>query len=161
MILREIPYSFIADRHKLSLSTLILGLREGWLGEHDVLENFAAFDIRDETRLLEGYCSEEGLLAYLKESASLNSTQIRDARLSWLRIIMAWIFENRSELNDPLAYVERLYADFGYPDEIYDLVRFNVPSDEYRPQDHTAQQNHDRLMKMWGHYCKEHMPVSS
>jgi hypothetical protein len=139
----------------------MLGLQEGWLGKQDVLDNFAALDIADKTRLPEGPCSAEDFLASLKENAFLDSNQVSDARLSWLRILMAWIFENRNELNDPLAHVEQLYADFGYPDEIYDLVRFNVPSGEYRPQDHTTQQNHDRLMKMWEHYCKEHMPVAS
>ncbi|MFZ5637844.1 MAG: DUF2247 family protein [Pseudomonadota bacterium] len=161
MISREVPYSFISARHKLSWIALILGLQEGWLSKQDALENCASLDIPDEARLPEGPCSAEDFLAYLKENASLDSAQISDARLSWLRILMAWIFENRNEMNDPLACVEQLYADFGYPDEIYDLVRFNVPSGEYRPQDHTIQQNHDRFMKMWELYCKEHMPVAS
>ena len=45
--------------------------------------------------------------------------------MTWLRLLLAWIYENRSVLADPFDLVERLYADFSYPEEIRHLVRYS------------------------------------
>ena len=46
----------------------------------------------------------------------------------WLKLHLAWVFENRSKLEDPLQTIEELYADFDYPECIAHLVRY-MPSD--------------------------------
>lgn len=55
-----------------------------------------------------------------------------DARLAaakWLYLSLAWLYERRFELDDPLQHVEIAYADFGYPERIAGLVRY-MPSRE-------------------------------
>jgi hypothetical protein len=73
-------------------------------------------------------------------------------RSKWLRIVLADLFSRRNEVTDPLAEVERTYADFGYPEEIESFVRYMPASDGYDPQVHTHQENIDRLYSNWSSY---------
>lgn len=47
----------------------------------------------------------------------------------WLYLILAWLFENRHKISDPLGEIEKLYADFNYPEEIQGLVRY-MPAED-------------------------------
>ena len=73
-------------------------------------------------------------------------------RSKWLRIVLAELFILRNEVADPLAEVERIYADFGYPEEIESFVRYMPASGGYDPQQHTHQENIDRLYRNWSNY---------
>lgn len=42
----------------------------------------------------------------------------------WLYLCLAWLYQVRDLVNDPLGEVESVYADFGYPDEIASFVRY-------------------------------------
>jgi hypothetical protein len=42
----------------------------------------------------------------------------------WLFLALAWLHEHRSDFADPFQVIESLYAHFGYPETIEDLVRF-------------------------------------
>lgn len=76
-----------------------------------------------------------------------------------MRIILSWIFENKDNIQDPLMLVEKIYADFDYPEEIYDLIRYNVPKDGCRPQDYSKKENTQRLMKKFKNYCNSHISI--
>lgn len=80
-------------------------------------------------------------LAAAEESAHDTST-----RETWLYLVMAWVYEHRSEMDDPLGVVERIYADFDYPESILGLVRY-MPSD--MPDLGSPEANEDRLMQCW------------
>ena len=67
-------------------------------------------------------------------------------REMWLYLVMAWVYEHKSEVADPLGVVERIYADFDYPESISGLVRY-MPSD--MPDLGSPEANEERLMKRW------------
>lgn len=80
-------------------------------------------------------------LAAAEEPAHDTST-----RETWLYLVMAWVYEHRSEMGDPLGVVERIYTDFDYPESISGLVRY-MPSDI--PDLGSLKANEDRLMTCW------------
>lgn len=53
--------------------------------------------------------------------APCDEVLIRD---KWLHIVLAWLYEHRAELSDPLQTVEEVYADFDYPEQIASFVRY-------------------------------------
>jgi hypothetical protein len=68
---------------------------------------------------------------------------------TWLCILLAWLFENRRSVDDPLGLVEEIYADFEYPKKVAAFVRY-MPSDE--PPLGTKEQNEERLIRKWGEF---------
>ena len=72
----------------------------------------------------------------------------------WLFLILKWLYENQHSFADPLGEVEELYADFGYPAEISHFVRFLPAGSGYRPQEHTQEENIQRLFDLWSEYLR-------
>jgi len=162
MLGRAIPLSYIDSRHDLSWPEVVLGLREGWLTEADAID-YAASRLADngsdeEVRAIASLHKEEREWLIERVSAVAGREDVDDAevRLAWMRLILAWVFDNRHKFEDPLGIVEGIYADFGHPEEIYDLVRYNEPSNHYRPQDHSKEANLQRLLSLWEEYVKAH-----
>jgi len=91
---------------------------------------------------------DEGDIAKLVSAlvAHVPGNSEQDARLTWMRILLAWAYEKRSSFSDPLGIVEQIYADFGYPDEIRHLIRYNPPEDA------GAEGGEDSLLRRWGEY---------
>jgi hypothetical protein len=127
----DIPSSFISERLTLTLDEMEYGLRHGWIGRQAVIELCA-------TKFEEGLASprEEELALALSGDADRLEEMIddetplvaeRDKMRLWLYLILAWIYERRNSIGDPLGVVEMVYADFDYPDEIAHLVRYMPP----------------------------------
>ena len=74
------------------------------------------------------------------------------SKQKWLFLCIAWAYENRESLPDPLGAVETIYADFDYPSVIESFVRFLPPSDGYVPAQFSLEQNHQRLMANWSEF---------
>lgn len=72
----------------------------------------------------------------------------------WLYIALKWVFENKDDLSDPLGMVELIYADFDYPMEMENFVRYMPCQDGYKPEEHTAQQNIERIFYNWYSYLE-------
>lgn len=83
------------------------------------------------------------------------SNSDEESKQKWLFLCLAWAYENREKLADPLGVVEGIYADFDYPSAIESFVRFLPPSDGYVPAQHTQEQNHQRLMANWEKYLQQ------
>lgn len=64
---------------------------------------------------------------------------------NWLYIILKTLYENKENYDDPLQEVEIIYADFDYPCEIEELVR-------YMPKNNTHDES--TLYKKWQAYIK-------
>lgn len=77
-----------------------------------------------------------------------------ESKQKWLFLYLAWAYENREKLADPLGVVEGIYADFDYPSSIESFVRFLPPSDGYAPAQHSQEQNHRRLMTKWEEFLQ-------
>lgn len=77
-----------------------------------------------------------------------------DSQKKWLFIALKWLFENKDNVADPLGVVELIYEDFDFPFEIENFVRYMPPQDGYKPEEHTAQQNIERIFCHWQSYLE-------
>ncbi len=77
-----------------------------------------------------------------------------DSRVSekWVFLVLAWLFEHRNGLPDPLQAVENVYAEFDYPEGVAGFVRY-MPSDE--PDLGSQERNERRLMQKWERFLDE------
>jgi len=150
---REIPLEFIQRRHGLTWREVGVGIREQWLRRGDAvaiaMDQVERGDEGPDLLALAGVLKEdEGevveLVSVLVSRIPGNSEQ--DARLTWMRVLLAWVYEKRSSFSDPLGIVEQIYADFGYPDEIRHLVRYNPPEDS------SSEGGEESLLRRWGEY---------
>ena len=74
---------------------------------------------------------------------------IKIIKAKWLYIVLYWIYEHKSDYKDPLALVEEVYADFDYPQEITNFVRY-MPLDGIDYGD--VGTNEEQLIKKWEIY---------
>jgi hypothetical protein len=72
-----------------------------------------------------------------------------DAKQTWLFLSLAWLFDHRADLPDPLGTVEVVYAEFGYPQAIEDFVRY-MPGEGPDLGDRAL--NERRLIEKWRRY---------
>lgn len=154
---RAIPLPFVQERKRLTWREVELGVREQWLNPEDAitlaLDRVEQGDDRADVLALASVLRRDaqevpGFLSELVRRDPGNSESA--ARLSWMRILLAWIYENRSAFADPLGLVEEIYADFGYPDEIRQLVRYNPPA----ASDTCGAGSEPTLMRHWAEYLK-------
>lgn len=86
----------------------------------------------------------------LAERESIQADSLSSRR--WLYLVLAWLFEHRDQLPDPLQAVETVYAEFDYPEDVAGFVRY-MPSDD--PDLADRQLNEERLIGKWGRYLSE------
>ncbi|MNR35836.1 hypothetical protein D3C85_1537050 [compost metagenome] len=77
-----------------------------------------------------------------------------DSQNKWLFIALKWLFENKDDISDPLGVVELIYEDFDFPLEMENFVRYMPPQDGYKPEEHSAQQNIERIFYNWHNYLE-------
>jgi hypothetical protein len=161
---RQIPYDFIKTHCQLNWTDAIWGHERHYI------------DWKDLTKLATDYLADGFDNDWLIELAGLDISPLekRDAWLAvelakklaakessedckvverkWLFLLLAWIFDNRTEVVDPLGEVELVYADFNYPYEIASFVRYMPVANGYDPKRHTLQKNEQRLYSLWEAY---------
>ncbi len=165
----NIPIEFIRNRFKLCWSDVFEGIQQGWLDRRaaiDLAVEYARSEEHsdsDEMELAGLLAGEEDKVSSIVERLACKgpSRDENKTRLLWMRVILAWVYENLDLYEDPLGIVEGVYADFGYPEEIRNLVRYNEPTDGYRPQDHSEAENTQRLMELWHDYLEAYAPQSN
>lgn len=126
-----LPADFIAEKVLLRPGELARGYRLGHVNDRSAVqlaEQLMASGSRlsaaaEELALLlsADYDRVPDLVAQMEESDP--STTSDDTKV-WLYLVLAWLYDHRDEYPDPLAEVETVYADFGYPEEIDGLVRY-------------------------------------
>lgn len=72
-----------------------------------------------------------------------------DVSRKWLVASLANLYANRHLTEDPLGEVERIYADFDYPESMKSFVRYMPVAGEYNPDKHSHEQNVERLFENW------------
>src|SRR5438093_763331 len=153
---------FLRHLKRPSWSDVDMGLRNGWLNAPAALE-IAIQRIADnpnaphtEVMLAATEPAETAEIAeQVEKLAKAESENDRKrSKQRWLYLILAWLYENRGSVEEPLAEVEEIYSDFGYPSEVAPFVRY-MSSRDYRPQDHTHEENLNRLMRLWGDYVSK------
>jgi len=155
----NIPFSYILKKVSLGWSEVLWGYEHGYLS-WSVAIQFA------EHCLMKGSENplEVELAGFTKEQASqvgvllkklvgeLSKNELEHIKKKWLFILLAWFYDNRVNLSEPLEIVEKIYADFDYPEEIVGFIRYMPPNDGYDPTQYTYEENINRLYKNWGNY---------
>lgn len=158
-MLTTIPYSFVRERLRLSWRDAL------WGYEHQMIGWSAIVDLAIE-RLSAG--SNDPLETELAGLTKMETYQVGDlvrklasaspeddgvfAQRKWLYLLLAWLFENKASVSDPLREVETVYANFDYPYEIESFVRYMPVTDGYDPSVHTKDENENRLFGNWRKY---------
>lgn len=91
---------FVLTRVLPRASELAYGIRHGWLGAWDVQAVITA-----------------------RREAGAADPEASSGRV-WTYLALAWLMSHRDEYEDPWDAIERLYADFDYPEEMADIVRW-------------------------------------
>lgn len=155
-----IPFSFVRDQLGLTWADVVWGYQKGWLDAAGVVEYAVAQLAGDDDASpalveLAGLTrSEFAEVPFLLEKVvgAAGTETNPDSERKWLYLVLAWVYDRRAELSDPLGVVEQLYADFGYPAELRGFVRYMPPEDHYEPQAHTHFENIARLFSKWEEY---------
>ncbi|SET27125.1 DUF2247 family protein [Thorsellia anophelis] len=69
----------------------------------------------------------------------------------WLYIELKYIFDNRASISDPFGDVEKIYAEFDYPEEIESFVRY-MPVMDKTSINNSHEENIIQLYKNWEKY---------
>lgn len=144
----KIPSTFIQPRSRLTWREVELGLQNGWLSDD------AAIDLGID-RVTAGDNSPDVVeLASVLPQEKYKVPQIvrrlaeREPECSmdkWLFLLLAWLYEHRDAVEEPLAVVEQLYADFDYPEEMASFVR-------YMPAQNPSRVGEPYLLDAWRRY---------
>ena len=138
-----------------------MGLRNGWLNAPAALE-IAIQNVADNPNAPHGEVilaateptQTAEIFEQVEKMAKTESENDRKrSKRRWLYLILAWLYENRASVADPLAEVEEVYSDFDYPEEVARFVRYMPPKpDEHWPQPVSEEYATERLMRVWGDY---------
>ncbi|PIE64784.1 MAG: hypothetical protein CSA24_02990 [Deltaproteobacteria bacterium] len=154
----SIPWSFIHTRMALSWRGILFGIENGLAAptlpvEAAMHQLESQDDTVAEVLALAIAEKDEPVLPLVRTLAATEApVEPAQHRQVWLYLTMAWAYEHRDELADPLGLVEMIYADFGYPDSISGLIRY-MPSDE--PDLGGAEANERRLLSRWQSFLVE------
>ncbi|HKS23233.1 MAG TPA: DUF2247 family protein [Thermoanaerobaculia bacterium] len=134
----KLSSDFLRRWSPLTWREVEFGLQQQWLTNQTAIDLAidrvtAADDARDVAELASVLPHEE-----YKVQEIVGRLADRDSEYSadkWLFLLLAWLYEHRDEIDDPLGVVEELYADFEYPEAIESFVRYMPPEDPMRVGD--------------------------
>ncbi|MFI8718219.1 DUF2247 family protein [Stenotrophomonas sp. NPDC077464] len=112
-------------------------------------------DIEDLLRQLDGADSYEQAVLAKQLVRLVEGVDEEAVARKWLVAMLGNLYEKRDTLADPLGEVERIYADFDYPECMESFVRYMPPADGYVPESHSHDQNIARLFTNWQAFVSE------
>jgi hypothetical protein len=158
MLTSKITYDFIRQRTDIDWAELLFGL------EHQLVTAKAAIDkaterlasngpaLKEEVELA-GHSESEPFLDLVSRIAKRETPPSAErTKAKWLFLVLAWLFDNRRVVADPLAVVEEVYCDFDYPKEMVSFVRY-MPM--VGPDLGSREKNEGRLYDYWKGYLEE------
>jgi hypothetical protein len=155
-----IPGSFVLEHVHLSWTDALFGIDHGILAPTAVTDIAAArIDEHSAPALVELATAapdapHRDLVVSLANAEPPCCADAMRERLLYL--MLAYAYQERTRLADPLAVVEAVYADLGYPDSIRHLVR-SVPSE--LPDLGSREQNERQLLAQWKAYLDRTAPT--
>jgi len=159
MQLTPIPSSFVRKHLNLSWKDALWGYEHqmiGWPSIVDLAMDRLCAGSNDTLEIeLSGLNKMEvqqigELLRKLADTKCDGNKEISQRK--WLYLILAWLFENKTNVPDPLGQIETIYADFDYPVEVESFVRYMPVTDGYNPSLHSKDENEIRLYENWQKY---------
>lgn len=77
-----------------------------------------------------------------------------DIQRLWLYILLRWIYDHRSQFDDPLGNAESIAGDFQYPDSTWPFLRMMPPEDGRDPTRYSLAENEQYLLGRWSEYIE-------
>lgn len=158
-MLITIPYSFLRERLRLSWRDALWGYEHQIIGWSDVVDLAierlsAGSNVSLEIELASLTKMETYQVGDLVRKLANTSPEENEVltRRKWLYLQLAWLFENKESVPDPLGKVEIIYANFDYPPEIEGFVRYMPITNGYDSSAHTKTENENRLYGKWLEY---------
>jgi len=158
MITAKIPYEFISQRVELGWNDIKFGLDHQWITPKVAIEKATEGVCRSESaskdELELASRAESDPVADLVSCLAKAETGPADEDLKgkWLYLVLAWLFEARQSLVDPLGMVEQVYSEFEYPREVTPFVRY-MPMEG--PDLRNREQNEARMFDKWKTYLDD------
>jgi hypothetical protein len=158
MTTTKIPYDFLRQRVSLSWPEIKYGV------DHQLIAPKVAIDkatdrlcssanVSGDEIELAGRSESDSILELVSRLANSENTSTEESiRAKWLYLALAWLFENRESVNNPLGIVEDVYSDFDYPREVAAFVR-SMPM--VGPDLGNREQNEARLYEYWKSYLDD------
>jgi hypothetical protein len=169
MIPIPLPTECTENLLNLSWQEVRYGHARKWLGWKDVAKvaskkiqskaEIGQFEIELSELTKETAWKVSELLDRIASSETPQSND--DIKRKWLFIVLNCLYENKSSYEDPLREVEVVYAEFDYPEEMKSFVRFLPPTDGYRPQDHSKEENIGRIFDLWRKFIEKNRAIYS
>lgn len=162
----RIPVEFVLRHFKPTWCDVDMGLRNAWLDSAAALEiavqRIAANENAPHAEVMLAATEPTQTAEIAEQVQVLAKTESEDdaqrSKRRWLYLVLAWLYENRATVPDPLAEVEEIYSDFGYPEEVARFVRYMPPKEhEHWPQLATQEEATERLIRVWGDYVNRGM----
>ncbi|MCJ0906509.1 DUF2247 family protein [Rhodococcus sp. ARC_M6] len=128
----HIPADFVIEYAKLYSDELKWGYFNGWIDRRDaiaIMLHALVNGVRlseDEERLALLLSVEAASVDDILEKIEFSSGEIESRRV-WLYLALAWAFAHKDDFLDPFEVVECIYADFQYPSEIDNIIRYMPP----------------------------------
>src|SRR5258708_5390720 len=126
---KPLPLEFVTRKTALSWQDALIGFSKGLLSWKDIVEiatkAIASGNTMPETMDLALITKEKiSEIPQLLESVSAKSPSKEDALKKWFYLSLAWLYEHESEYADPLDEVEDISAEFGFPEESHEMLKF-------------------------------------
>lgn len=158
MTATKIPYDFLRQRVNLSWPEIKYGVDHQLIAPKVAIDKATdrlcgSADASEDEVELAGRSESDSILELVSRLAdSENASAEESVRAKWLYLVLAWLFENRGSVSDPLGMVEEVYSDFDYPREVAAFVR-SMPM--VGPDLGNREQNEARLYDYWKRYLDD------
>jgi len=153
----HIPLAFIQSRTRLSWRDVKLGLERQLISasvaiDHATSQLVGSTQPRPEEVELAGSSLSDPIIDLVSQLSSQEAPEPQEHNeAKWLYLMLAWTYQNRNSLSDPLGVVEAVYSDFGYPSEIAHFVRYMPMVGENLG---SREMNEARLIVYWERYLE-------
>lgn len=152
-----LSYNFVRENIELSWQDINYGIINNFIDDKFVVE-FAIdklndFDESNEIFDLACMVSGDPVKEKLSEIVSNNVSSFQKtlSERKWLYLVLKFVYDNRTQFDDPLEYVESVYAHFDYPESISGLVRYMPMQGKDLG---SKEANEQRLYDYWSDYLK-------
>ena len=140
---------------------LLYGLEKGYTNSQGIID-YSINKLNKKSSQLEIELASMGfspinyfdLLETLKKIVSNEHIEVNDMKESWVFLVFSWIYMNLSNFKDPFMVAEELYADFDYPEEVAQIIR-------YMPTKCEAIGSEDALYKNWEKLIQHYKKILS
>ena len=151
----RIPADFLLEHARMGWRELERGLANGLIDAAAVIE--CAIDevgrVAEPTKeVIELAGSDDSdSIAELVAALAASEPSVSEASIQkkWLYLTLAWLYERRDAIADPLQIVEEVYEQFGHPAEMASFIRY-MPM--VGPDLGSREANEHRMISRWKEY---------